>query len=70
MALQHRNKQWLTVREAAQRLGVQTLQVYSLVWSAKLGAEKVDGAWRVLAGDVDARAARLSKRKLARTSEK
>lgn len=59
-------KEWLTIREAARELKVQTLQVYTLVWSGMLTAEKVDGSWRVLAGDIATRRDRLTKRRAKR----
>jgi excisionase family DNA binding protein len=48
----------LSPRQVAQRLRIGLDSVYSLVWSGKLSARKVDGRWRVQASDVDARLAR------------
>ena len=45
----------LSPREAAQRLGIGLDSVYSLLWSGKLAARKVDGRWLVSPSEVDAR---------------
>jgi len=45
----------LTPREAAQKLGIGLDSVYSLLWSRKLPAKKVDGRWLVKASEVGAR---------------
>jgi len=45
----------LSPKETAQRLGIGLDSVYSLVWSGKLAARKVDGRWLVSASDVDTR---------------
>ena len=49
----------ISVAEAARRLRVSIDYVYSLVWSGKLSARKIDGRWRVSADSV---AKRISKR--------
>lgn len=45
----------LSPREAAQKLGIGLDSVYSLLWSGKLPARKVDGRWLVSPSEVDAR---------------
>jgi excisionase family DNA binding protein len=41
--------------EASRRLGVELGYVYSLIWSGKLAARKLDGRWLVSKQAVDAR---------------
>lgn len=48
-------RETLTPREAAQRLGIGLDSVYSLLWSGKLPARKVDGRWIVNPSDVAVR---------------
>jgi len=45
----------ITPREAAQRLGIGLDSVYSLLWSGKLAARRLEGRWRILAASVEAR---------------
>jgi excisionase family DNA binding protein len=45
----------ISVSEAARRLGVTLTFVYSLVWSGKLKARKVNRQWRVSAEAVESR---------------
>ena len=45
----------MDVREAARRLGVSLKNIYDLVWSGRLRADKVDGKWRISAPAVEAR---------------
>jgi excisionase family DNA binding protein len=40
-------KQEISVAEAARRLGVALTYVYSLLWSGKLKARKVNGQWQI-----------------------
>ncbi len=48
----------ITVREAAQRLGVSLKQVYNLVWDGRLPSKKIDGQWCVSAEAVQSRLTR------------
>jgi len=52
----------ISPRETAQRLRIGLDSVYSLLWSGKLPARKVDGRWRVQVSDVDARLERKEAR--------
>jgi len=45
----------MSAREAARRLGVGLDYLYSLLWTGKLDARKVNGQWRISAGAVEAR---------------
>jgi excisionase family DNA binding protein len=45
----------ITVAEAARRLGMALTYVYSLVWTGKLKARKVNRQWRVSAQAVESR---------------
>jgi len=45
----------ITVAEAARKLGMALTYVYSLVWSGKLKARKVNRQWRVSADAVESR---------------
>jgi excisionase family DNA binding protein len=49
----------ITVAEAARRLGITLSYAYSLLWTGKLKARKVNKQWRISA---DAVAARLKSR--------
>jgi len=55
-------KKNLTIREAAERLGIGTQYVYVLLASRKLPGEKVDGRWVVDQAAVEERANRLRSR--------
>ena len=46
----------MTPKAAAKRLNVGLPYIYSLIWSGKLPAEKVDGVWQVDEKAVMARA--------------
>ena len=50
-----KNQKFLTVPEAARRLGCSLKFVYDLVYAGKLGAEKVEGRWRIPLAAIDAR---------------
>ena len=54
----------LTPREAAVELGVSLNQVYQLIWSEKLPAERLNSGWRI---SVEAIEARLKQREKAVT---
>ncbi len=56
---------YLTPRQAAKALGIRLDATYSLIWAAKLPAEKCNGAWRISAAAVTER---LRKRTAARKS--
>ena len=45
----------LSVREAAQRLGCTLKFIYDLTYAGKLGAEKVEGRWRIPLTEIEAR---------------
>ena len=45
----------ISVREAAQRLGVSMKQVYNLLWDGRLNGQKIDGQWCVSAEDIQER---------------
>lgn len=45
----------ITVYEAARRLGSSAAYVYTLIYTGKLQAEKIAGAWRVQQAAIDAR---------------
>lgn len=45
----------ISVKEAARQLGVTLKNIYDLVWSGRLQAEKVDGVWRIDAESIEAR---------------
>jgi excisionase family DNA binding protein len=45
----------ISVAEAARKLGMALTYVYSLVWTGKLRARKVNRQWRVSAEAVEAR---------------
>ena len=49
------SEQTIDVREAARRLGVSLKNIYDLVWSGRLKADKVDGKWLISAPAVEAR---------------
>jgi excisionase family DNA binding protein len=48
-----------TVREAAEALGVEIDRVYSLLWSGRLDAEKIEGVWAISVESVHKRKAAL-----------
>ena len=50
-----KNQKFLTVPEAARRLGCSLKFVYDLVYAGKLGAEKVEGRWRIPLAAIEAR---------------
>jgi excisionase family DNA binding protein len=45
----------ISIAEAARRLGMALTYVYSLVWTGKLKARKVNRQWRVSAEAVESR---------------
>jgi excisionase family DNA binding protein len=45
----------LTAYEAARRLGTSAAYLYTLIYTGKLPAEKIAGAWRVPATAIDQR---------------
>jgi excisionase family DNA binding protein len=45
----------VTPREAAQTLGICLDSVYSLLWSGKLAATRVEGRWQISAQAVEER---------------
>jgi excisionase family DNA binding protein len=57
-----------TPREAAQRLGVCLDSVYSLLWSGKLPATRIDGRWQISAQAVEERLRARAARRDERTS--
>ena len=48
-------KKDLSPREAAQRLGVALSYLYSLIWTGRLEAEKVNTRWRIPSAAVEQR---------------
>lgn len=46
---------WITPREAAQKLGIRLYSIYALIWAGRLIAQKQDGQWQVSAASVFAR---------------
>lgn len=45
----------LTVRQAAQALGVRLDSLYSLIWAGRLPARKMDGRWLIDATAIEKR---------------
>jgi excisionase family DNA binding protein len=45
----------LSVRDAAQVLGVRLDSLYALIWAGKIPAEKRDGRWRIAAAAIEKR---------------
>lgn len=43
-----------SVKDAARQIGVTLKNIYDLVWSGRLQAEKVDGVWRIDAESIEA----------------
>jgi excisionase family DNA binding protein len=50
-----KNPKFLSVPEAARRLGCSLKFIYDLTYAGKLGAEKVAGRWRIPFAKVEAR---------------
>jgi excisionase family DNA binding protein len=50
-----KNKNLLTIPEAARKLGVTLRYVYDLVYAGRLKAEKVAGRWQIPNSEVEAR---------------
>ena len=59
------NKKYLTVTEAAQRLGVSRQRIIALINKGKLGADKIGSVYMLKCKDVESRlSARLESREL------
>jgi excisionase family DNA binding protein len=43
----------MSPRQAASRLDIRLDGLYSLIWSGRLAAQKVDGRWRISAAAVE-----------------
>lgn len=48
-----RNKQRLSVSQAARKAGYTTKYIYDLLWSGRLPAQKQDGRWLIAEADVE-----------------